>query len=77
MKINLERNQKGAMGFALIAPIFGLAAIIFMIMREAYQAKKCKIKLEWDDIMCYSVVMIPGLILHFLIILEMIKKIKG
>lgn len=67
--MSLERNEKGMIGFCLLAVIFGPIVELFMIGREVYQWKHYNLpKFEWDDILRYTLFIFVGSMIHWFLI---------
>lgn len=72
MKNVLKLNKRDWIGLAcwqLISMLIGLLALPVMIGREIYQYKHYHLaKFEWEDIVRYSVVIVLGSIINYLIL---------
>ena len=72
MKNVLKLNKRDWIGLAcwqLISIIVGLLALPVMVGREIYQYKHYHLaKFEWEDIVRYSVVILLGSIINYLIL---------
>lgn len=71
MKDLLKLNKRDCIGLAcwmLISILVGLLALPVMIGREIYQYKHYHLtKFEWEDVVRYSLVIILGSIINYLI----------
>ena len=72
MKDLLKLNKRDWIGLAcwfLISVLINLLALPIMIGREIYQYKHYKLaRFEWEDIVRYSVVIVLGSIINYLIL---------
>lgn len=72
MKNLFKLNRRDCIGLAcwlLISVLIGLLALPVMIGREMYQYKHYHLaKFEWEDIARYSLVIILGSIINYLIL---------
>lgn len=72
MKDLLKLNKRDCIGLAcwmLISILVGLLALPVMIGREIYQYKHYHLtKFEWEDVVRYSLVIILGSIINYLIL---------
>lgn len=72
MKNILKLNKRDYIGLAcwlLISILVGLLALPVMVGREIYQYKQYHLaKFEWEDIVRYSVVILLGSIINYLIL---------
>lgn len=72
MKNVLKFNKRDCIGLAcwlLISILIGLLALPVMVGREIYQYKHYHLaKFEWEDIVRYSVVIVLGSIINYLIL---------
>lgn len=68
LKVN-KRDWIGLACWLLISILIGLLALPVMVGREIYQYKHYHLaKLEWEDIVRYSVVIVLGSIINYLIL---------
>lgn len=68
LKVN-KRDWIGLACWLLISILVGLLALPVMVGREIYQYKHYHLaKLEWEDIVRYSVVIVLGSIINYLIL---------
>lgn len=68
LKVN-KRDWIGLACWLLISILIGLLALPVMIGREIYQYKHYHLaKFEWEDIVRYSVVILLGSIINYLIL---------
>lgn len=68
LKVN-KRDWIGLACWLLISILVGLLALPVMVGREIYQYKHYHLaKLEWEDIVRYSVVILLGSIINYLIL---------
>ena len=76
MKNVLKLNKRDWIGLAcwlLVSIFIGLLALPVMIVREVYQYKHYHLtKFEWEDVIRYSLVIILGSVIGFLIISHII-----
>lgn len=72
MKNLFKLNRRDCIGLAcwlLISVLIGLLALPVMIGREIYQYKHYHLtKFEWEDVVRYSLVIILGSIINYLIL---------
>lgn len=72
MKNLLKLNKRDWIGLAcwlLVSILVGLLALPVMVGREIYQYKHYHlVKFEWEDIVRYSVVIVLGSIINYLIL---------
>ena len=72
MKNLLKLNKRDCIGLAcwLLASILvGLLALPIMVGREIYQYKHYHLaKFEWEDVVRYSIIIILGSIINYLIL---------
>ena len=72
MKNVLKLNKRDLIGLAcwlMVSILIGLLALPIMVGREIYQDKHYKLaRFEWEDIVRYSVVMILGSSINYLIL---------
>lgn len=67
-KLN-KRDLIGLTCWLLISILIGLLALPVMVVREIYQYKHYHLaKFEWEDIVRYSVVILLGSIINYLIL---------
>ena len=68
LKVN-KRDWIGLACWLLISILIGLLALPVMVAREYYQYKHYHLaKFEWEDIVRYSVVILLGSIINYLIL---------
>lgn len=68
LKVN-KRDWIGLACWLLISMLVGLLALPVMVGREIYQYKHYHLaKFEWEDIVRYSVVILLGSIINYLIL---------
>lgn len=68
LKVN-KRDWIGLACWLLISILVGLLALPVMVVREIYQYKHYHLaKFEWEDIVRYSVVILLGSIINYLIL---------
>lgn len=68
LKVN-KRDWIGLACWLLISILIGLLALPIMVGREIYQYKHYHLaKFEWEDIVRYSVVILLGSIINYLIL---------
>ena len=76
MKNVLKLNKRDWIGLAcwlLISMLIGFLALPIMVGREIYQYKHYHLtKFEWEDVVRYSLVIILGSVIGFLIISHII-----
>ena len=72
MKNILKLNKRDYIGLAcclLVSILIGLLALPIMIGREIYQYKHYHLsRFEWEDVVRYSVVIVLGSIINYLIL---------
>ena len=72
MKDLFKLNNRDCIGLAcwlLVSILVGLLSIPIMVGREIYQCKHYHLaKFEWEDVIRYSVVIILGSIINYLIL---------
>ena len=72
MKNVLKLNKRDWIGLAcwlMVSILIGLLALPIMVGREIYQYKHYKLaRFEWEDIVRYSVVIIIGSIINYLVL---------
>ena len=72
MKNVLKLNKRDWIGLAcwlLVSILIGLLALPVMVVREIYQYKHYHLaKFEWEDVARYSLVIILGSIINYLIL---------
>ena len=72
MKNLFKLNKRDWIGLAcclLISILVGLLALPIMVCREIYQYKYYHLKkFEWEDVIRYSVIIILGSIINYLIL---------
>lgn len=72
MKNVLKLNKRDWIGLAcwlLISMLIGLLALPIMVGREIYQYKHYHLaKFEWEDVVRYSIIIIIGSIINYLIL---------
>ena len=72
MKNVLKLNKRDWIGLAcwlLISILVGLLALPVMVVREIYQYKHYHLaKFEWEDVVRYSIIIILGSIINYLIL---------
>lgn len=73
MKNVLKLNKRDWIGLAcwlLVSILIGLLALPIMVVREYYQYKHYHLsRFEWEDIVRYSVVIVLGSIVNYLVFL--------
>lgn len=68
LKVN-KRDWIGLACWLFISILIGLLALPVMVGREIYQYKQYHLaKFEWEDIVRYSVVIVLGSIINYLIL---------
>lgn len=68
LKVN-KRDWIGLACWLLISILIGLLALPVMVGREIYQYKHYHLaKFEWEDIVRYSVIILLGSIINYLIL---------
>ena len=68
LKVN-KRDWIGLVCWFLLSVVIGLLALPIMLGREIYQYKHYHLaKFEWEDIVRYSVVIVLGSIINYLIL---------
>ena len=72
MKNVLKLNKRDWIGLAcwlLVSILIGLLALPIMVGREIYQYKNYHLaKFEWEDVVRYSIIIILGSIINYLIL---------
>lgn len=72
MKNVLKLNKRDCIGLAcwlLISMLIGLLALPIMVGREIYQYKHYHLaRFEWEDVVRYSIIIILGSIINYLIL---------
>ena len=72
MKDLLKLNKRDWIGLAcwmLVSILIGLLALPIMVGREIYQYKHYHLeKFEWEDVVRYSIIIILGSIINYLIL---------
>ena len=72
MKDLLKLNRRDWIGLAcwlIVSMLVGLLALPIMIGREIYQYKHYHLeKFEWEDVIRYSIIIILGSIINYLIL---------
>ena len=72
MKNVLKLNKRDWIGLAcwfLLSVLIGIIALPLMIWREVYQYDKYQLpRFEWEDVVRYSLVIILGSIINYLIL---------
>lgn len=72
MKNVLKLNKRDWIGLAcwlLISMLIGLLSLPIMVGREIYQYKHYHLeKFEWEDVVRYSIIIILGSIINYLIL---------
>ena len=64
-----KRDWIGLACWILVSILIGLIALPIMIGREIYQYKHYHLaKFEWDDVVRYSIIIILGSIINYLIL---------
>lgn len=64
-----KRDLYGLIGWFIISLLFNALTLPIMIIREIYQYKHYHLtKFEWEDVVRYSLVIILGSVIGFLII---------
>lgn len=72
LKVN-KRDWIGLACWLLISILIGLLALPVMVGREIYQYKHYHLaKFEWEDIVRYSVVILLGSIINYLILYSLL-----
>ena len=72
LKVN-KRDWIGLACWLLISILIGLLALPVMVGREIYQYKHYHLaKFEWEDIVRYSVVILLGNIINYLILYSLL-----
>ena len=67
-KLN-KRDWIGLVCWLLISILVGLLALPIMVCREIYQYKYYHLKkFEWEDVVRYSIIIILGSIINYLIL---------
>nr|DAE37587.1 MAG TPA: hypothetical protein [Caudoviricetes sp.] len=68
LKVN-KRDWIGLACWLMVSILIGLLALPVMVGREIYQYKRYHLaKFEWEDIVRYSVVIVLGSIINYLIL---------
>ena len=72
MKDLFKLNKRDWIGLAcwlLVSILIGLIALPVMVGREIYQYNHCNLaKFEWEDVVRYSIIIILGSIINYLIL---------
>ena len=72
MKNLFKLNKRDWIGLAcwlLVSILIGMLAFPVMVVREIYQYKHYHLeKFEWDDVVRYSIIIILGSIINYLIL---------
>lgn len=72
MKNVLKLNKRDWIGIAcwlLVSMLIGLLALPIMVGREIYQYKNYHLaRFEWEDVVRYSIIIILGSIINYLIL---------
>ena len=72
MKDLFKLNKRDWIGLAcclLVSILVGLLALPVMVGREVYQYERYNLsRFEWDDVVRYSIIMILGSIINYLIL---------
>ena len=72
MKDLFKLNKRDLIGIAcwmLVSILVGLLALPIMVFREIYQYKHYNLaKFEWEDVVRYSIIIIIGSIINYLIL---------
>ena len=72
MKNLFKLNRRDWIGFVcwlLVSILIGLLALPIMVGREIYQYKHYNLaKFEWEDVVRYSIIIILGSIINYLIL---------
>ena len=64
-----KRDLIGLICWLLVSILIGLLALPIMACREIYQYKHYHLeKFEWDDVVRYSIIIILGSIINYLIL---------
>lgn len=64
-----RRDWIGLVCWFLLSVVIGIIALPLMIWREVYQYDKYQLpRFEWEDIVRYSVVIVLGSIINYLIL---------
>ena len=76
MKNVLKLNKRDWIGLAcwlLISMLIGLLSLPIMVGREIYQYKHYHLeKFEWEDVVRYSIIIILGSIINYLILASLL-----
>ena len=76
MKNVLKLNKRDWIGLAcwmLVSILVGLLALPVMVCREIYQYKHYHLtKFEWEDVVRYSIIIIIGSIINYLILYSLL-----
>ena len=68
-----KRDLYGLMGWFILSLLFNALTLPIMIIREVYQYKHYHLNhFEWEDVIRYSLVIILGSVIGFLIISHII-----
>ena len=68
LKLN-KRDRIGLACWLLISILLGLLALPIMVGREIYQYKHYHLaRFEWEDVIRYSIIVILGSIINYLIL---------
>ena len=68
-----QRDLKGLFGWFILSLLFNVLTLPIMIIREIYQYKHYHLNhFEWEDVIRYSLVIILGSVIGFLIISHII-----
>ena len=68
----LKRNVLGIVGWLLLAILLGILSEVLMIDREEYQHQRYKIPFENDDVRLYSISIVIGCLIRYIIIVLLI-----
>ena len=64
-----QRDLKGLFGWFILSLLFNVLTLPIMIIREVYQYKHYHLNhFEWEDVVRYSVVILLGSIINYLIL---------
>ena len=64
-----KRDRIGLVCWMLVSILIGLLALPIMVGREIYQYKHYHLaKFEWEDVVRYSIIIILGSIINYLIL---------
>lgn len=76
MKNLFKLNKRDCVGLAcwlLVSILIGLLALPVMVGREIYQYKHYHLaKFEWEDVVRYSIIIIIGSIINYLILYSLL-----